>query len=100
MLIPKLAAHEWLLSVNGEVRYAVNTNRSNGRFRNAVVHRRGKSPARGLRNMRKLMELCLYEPFAHVNICLIDAAKITSCRDSVVFLLLNLCHKRGTHERG
>jgi len=33
VLIPKLAAHEWLLSVNGEARYTVNTSRSNGRFR-------------------------------------------------------------------
>jgi len=33
VLIPKLAAHEWLLSVNGEVHYTVNTSGSSGRFR-------------------------------------------------------------------
>jgi len=30
---PKLAAHEWPLSANGEVRYTPNTSRSNGCFR-------------------------------------------------------------------
>jgi hypothetical protein len=29
----ELAAHEWLLSANGEVRFTLNTSRSNGRFR-------------------------------------------------------------------
>jgi len=32
-MIPRLAAHEWLLSANGEVRYTLNTSRSNGCFR-------------------------------------------------------------------
>jgi len=32
----KLAAHEWLLSANGEVRYTLNTSRSNGRFRGII----------------------------------------------------------------
>jgi len=35
-------------------------------------------------------------PLVHATICLIDAANITSRRDSVVFLLLSLCHK-GVH---
>jgi len=36
---PKLAAHEWLLLVNGEVRYIPNTSRSNGCFRVIIEFR-------------------------------------------------------------
>lgn len=35
----KVAAHEWLLSANGEVRYTLNTSRSNGRFRGIIEFR-------------------------------------------------------------
>jgi len=36
---PKLAAHEWPLSANGEVRYTPNTSRSNGCFRGIIEFR-------------------------------------------------------------
>jgi hypothetical protein len=36
---PKLAAHELLFLVNGEVRYAANTSRSRGRFRGIMNFR-------------------------------------------------------------
>ena len=36
---PKLAAHEWLLLLNGEVRYTPNTSRSNGCFRVIIEFR-------------------------------------------------------------
>ncbi|MDH5619605.1 MAG: hypothetical protein OEZ11_13370 [Gammaproteobacteria bacterium] len=35
----KLAAREWRLSANGEVRYALNTSRSNGCFRDIMEFR-------------------------------------------------------------
>ena len=44
-------------------------------------------------------ELGQHRPFAHAAICLIDATIITSCRDSVVFLLLNLCHKEAHNSK-
>jgi len=37
--IPQLAAGEWLLSVNGEVRYTAKTSRSNVRFRGIIEFR-------------------------------------------------------------
>ena len=36
---PKLAAHEWPLSANGEVRYTPNTSRSNGCYRGIIEFR-------------------------------------------------------------
>jgi hypothetical protein len=36
---PELAAHEWRLSANGEVRYTRNTGRSNGCFRGIIEFR-------------------------------------------------------------